>query len=692
MDSAGKYERLALRGAWRRFDLSRGARMRDLENRLRALEEKVGDLNLERDAVHLAAELASLQPDLDDDTRFALILVTIVSLAALAQGSTRFPIAGDTSQGPLREMLATLLDVNDRECERARGLIDDLISNDRAPRVIGRTDGDRLPLLFFDPFIAHQRSRALELRLVSSIASLLKHDRPFAEARIQGAIADVMERPAILGSREIAFSTEQVSAIRNAVTSPLALISGGPGTGKTSIVVGILRVLTRLGVDAGEVALAAPTGRAAFRMREAVAGWLTRIARPSKEDEQLRSATPEAATVHRLLGYSPERGVFLHHRNNPIAAKVVIVDEASMLDLSLMERLVGALAGDARIVILGDADQLPSVSAGAAFRDLLPSGGTHPLSASSVRLTHNYRTEAGDSAGGAIVEACARINAGDVNAINATHGPLKHRAKAEDVEFAGVELLSAQASELDGFLEQWARRRAAGNADFALQATRDYTIAGGMPAESDRADLARLFDCTSRSRILCVTRVGDFGSDAINARMRLRAGAPRSQPLAAGEPVIVVRNDYYRGLFNGDQGVIVNSVDADGRRSLAAIFVRGDEFAAFRIDTLRDLLEPGYATTVHKAQGSEFDIAALMLPDRDLPLLTRELLYTAVSRCRRGVVIIGDPSMLSAGISRKADRYSGVADELAKRVTPLPSKQLAFDLGSPPPARKKRNQ
>ena len=679
-----------MRGAWRRFEMSGGARVRDLESKLRALEEKVGDLNLERDAVHLAAELISLQPDLDDEARFALIVLAIVSLAAQAQGSTRFPVFGDSARAPMRRMLSSLLDADDAGRERVNHLIETLLADDGAPRVIGRADGDRLPLLFSHPFIAHQRSRALELRLVSSIAALLKHDRPFGEARIQSAIADVVDRPASLGTREIAFSGEQIRAIRNAVTSPLALTSGGPGTGKTSIVVGILRVLARLGVAAGDIALAAPTGRAAFRMRESVTGWLARIAKPSKEDEQLRAAAPDAATVHRLLGYSPERGVFQHHRNNPISARVVIVDEASMLDLALMERLVGALAADARIVIIGDADQLPSVAAGAAFRDLLPSGSNHPLSATSVRLSKNYRTESDDRAGAAIVEVCTRINAGDASVTEAGDGPLKHRATAGEAEFAGVELLSAKVSELDAFLERWTQQRATSAADLASLATRDYAISGGAPAASDRADLARLFDCITRTRILCLTRVGDFGCDAINQRMHQRVGAPRLQPMAAGEPVIVIRNDYYRGLFNGDQGVIVNSADADGRRSLAAVFLRGAEFVAFRIDTLRDLLELGYATTVHKAQGSEFDVAALVLPDRDLPLLTRELLYTAVSRCRRGIVIVGDPAMLAAGILRKAERYSGVADELAKHVQPTTSRQLAFDLGLPPPAGKKR--
>jgi exodeoxyribonuclease V alpha subunit len=125
---------------------------------------------------------------------------------------------------------------------------------------------------------------------------------------------------------------------------------------------------------------------------------------------------------------------------------------------------------------------------------------------------------------------------------------------------------------------------------------------------------------------------------------------------------------------------VVNALDGDGKHYGAVVFVRGTDFVVFRLDILGDLLELGYATTVHKAQGSEFDVAAVMLPDRDMPVLTRELLYTAVSRCRRGVVIVGDPGLLRAGIARRADRYSGVAAELAARVSPAVPRQLELAL------------
>ena len=678
-----KYDRLMLHGAWRAFEITRGAGQRDLERRVRSLEQNAAALNLEPEAVHLAAELAALETGLDDDARFALIVLVLVTLAAQAQGSTRFPIVGQASIGPMREVLGALLGPELAEVERVRKAIESLVSGGAAPRVIGRSDADRLPLLFLYPFIAHQRSRKLELRLVDRIVALRKRDAPFDETAVDAALDDVIKRPAMTGDVLVKLSGEQRQAIKIASQSPLALISGGPGTGKTSIVVAIIRVLARLGVAPAQIALSAPTGRAAFRMRESMAASLARIDGPSSEDELLRAASLDASTVHRLLGYSPERGAFLHHRNNPIAARVVIVDEASMLDLALIERLVSALDRDAQLIVLGDADQLPSVAAGAAFRDLLPPDRDHPLFASSVRLTHNYRTRTGNPAGAAIVELCRRINEGDTGIASALTPAMPWRSKAEEVKFDGVELLNATEATLDTFLERWGQCHLAGDDDVNTLVEHEYALAGGAFTSEDRGRLARLFDHRTTARMLCVTRVGPSGSDSINKRMHAHAlrNAPRavrSQPMIAGEPVIVVRNDYERTLFNGDQGVIVNVRDSDGKGYPVAVFGRGSEFVAFRLDTLRDLIELGYATTVHKAQGSEFDVAAVILPDHDLPLLTRELLYTAASRCRRAVAIVGEPQVFAAGIARKAERYSGIAEELVDRVKPKAPKQMSL--------------
>src|SRR5262249_15947575 len=298
---------------------------------------------------------------------------------------------------------------------------------------------------------------------------------------------------------------------------------------------------------------------------------LMRITAPSPEDKQLLATTVDAVTVHRLLGYSPNRGIFLHHRNNPIAARVVIVDEASMLDLAMMERLVGAVAAESQLVFLGDVDQLPSVSAGAAFRDLVPLDRIHPLSDLSVRLTRNYRTPSSSPTGAAIVEVCRRINAGDQTLASGGRDAPQARSKVDEIQFNGVELLPTPAGGLDEFLDRWEREQVVGDADIDSLVNREYAIGNETISNEDRTSLTQLCDYRARTRILCATRVGLSGSDAINARMHRRVlhstarRTIRAAEMIAGDPVIAVRNDYDRWLFNGDQGVVVNALDADGK-------------------------------------------------------------------------------------------------------------------------------
>ena len=199
-------------------------------------------------------------------------------------------------------------------------------------------------------------------------------------------------------------------------------------------------------------------------------------------------------------------------------------------------------------------------------------------------------------------------------------------------------------------------------------AARTYSISenGFEPAERDR--LKRLFAWRAASRILCVTRVFETGADRINQRLHRAAGGEAGASrdgFNPGEPVMVLRNDYERMLFNGDQGIAARVRPPEGRSLMMAVFPRGDSFVAFRLDAMRDDLELCYAMTVHKAQGSEFDTVALILPATDVPILTREIVYTAVSRARKSMTIVGDEEILRLGISRKAERYSGLSEQIA---------------------------
>jgi exodeoxyribonuclease V alpha subunit len=335
-----------------------------------------------------------------------------------------------------------------------------------------------------------------------------------------------------------------------------------------------------------------------------------------------------------------------------------------------MDRLFSSLRTDSQLVLLGDADQLPSVEAGAVFRDLCAALG-------AVRLTSNMRV-ARDPSARPIVAAAEAVNAGSGGAKLADM--IAVRRSMDDVRFEGVEFLAAAWSDVgEAFLARWWRDRVATDEGLAARASRIYRLRGGVFEADDRGALRALFEHHTRSRLLCVTRVRGFPTSAetINDRLfvRMRSsasggrGSPAAPEFALGMPVIVQRNDYERGLFNGDQGLIVRAETGDaadgGRTQKMAMFRRGESFEAVPLDVIPDLA-PAYALTVHRAQGSEFDDVALLLPDRDLPLLTRELMYTAMTRARRSVLVVGDWDLFVRAVSRTVERHSGVGERLSR--------------------------
>ncbi len=657
------YRRLGIATVWMRTQ--EGAHEDQFGRRLRQVEAGAAELNLDAGAVQIAAEIAAMEPALDDAQRLALIVLITVSLAALQEGSTRFPVTGAEARQPMRRMLTALCGGDAGGPDEIAAAIERLLKSATASHVIGGSLAENKPLLYLPPFIYHHRVRAGELRLAQIAAQRLKQGQVNAAAsRVEAALADIISR----SQTNLALSDEQRAAVANAAGRAFTIVSGGPGSGKTSIVLAILRVLVRLGVRPDRIALAAPTGKAAFRMSESISEGLMRIENPAAADKSLQQTPPEASTVHRLLGYSPGGGRFTYHRNNPLQAEAVIVDEGSMLDLTLMERLMDAIKPEASLILLGDADQLPSVAAGAVFRDLVRALGTpakKQYRGALTRLGRNYRMDATDPAGRSVLQTALAINAADNDLL--AGGRLVRRAHAAELEFSGTEFLASPP--MEEFLSRWYEVRLCDHDLEQLHGRIFGEDENGFGA-ADTAALERVFDHAAASRVLCFTRVLPAGSDRVNAALhRRRAGAAADErEFVPGEPVMVVRNDYERMLFNGDQGVIVRVRRRGGRAAPMAVFRSKGRFAAFHLAALRDALELCYATTIHKAQGSEFDAVAILLPDRDLPILTREALYTALTRSRRSVIIAGAEQMLQIGVGRAMERFSGLAEEVGRRL------------------------
>jgi exodeoxyribonuclease V alpha subunit len=603
----------------------------------------------QRDPAYLGWEIGRCAEGLDTGSRRALEALAAACVASMRAGSTRLPLDGRLGS-------ALALVAREDSLSAVRGLVDRARAGDAAARAVLGGPGDRTPMVVEGDWLYAERMRVLEERFCARVRQRLAQPIAVDTKALQKALKGVGGGPPPL-------TDEQKRAVRAALTAPLALITGGPGTGKTTIVVALLRALWWTGVPMESVAIAAPTGKAAQRLKQAIAAGLGSAVMDIAE-AGLRSIAPEPQTIHRLLGWSPTRGRFARHENDPLPHRVVIVDEASMIDLAAMDRLLRALREGASVLLLGDADQLPSVEAGAVFRDLCAGLG-------ATRLTTNLRV-ARDPGGQRLVEAAAAVNAGAVDA--RFSAAVVKRRTVDELEHSGVEHLDGTWAALaEPLLEAWWKTRVASLDDFARRASRVFSLREGAPLDEDLPEIHALVEHHARSRILCATRGRAFssGAEAINDALlaRLRGGARprrwRRPELAPGTPVVFERNDYERRLFNGDQGIVLRAggIGGDGE-GLVAVFPRSDRFVVFPVDSLAEL-SPAFAMTVHKAQGSEFDHVALVLPEVDMPLLTRELLYTAMTRARRSAVLVGEAALLARAVSRTLERHSGVAERLA---------------------------
>jgi len=426
----------------------------------------------------------------------------------------------------------------------------------------------------------------------------------------------------------------QREAARTAVTKKFCVITGGPGTGKTYTMARVLALLAdqfAAGSRPLRVALAAPTGKAAARMQESLA----RAVAAMPADEALRQLRlGEASTIHRLLGTIPDSPYFRHDRAHPLALDVVIVDEASMVDVALMAKLFGAVPDAARIVLLGDKDQLASVEAGNVLGDICGGGSAAPIAAHIVELkkAHRFHAESG------IQRMSALVNAGEAG--------------------AAIELLrGGKCADIAGDATPRARALEAALGPRVIAGFRDF-----LECDDARAALERLGDF----RILCAMRRGPHGVENLNVlaeRLLASEGLIATQSAHYhGRPVLIRANNYQLRLFNGDVGLILRDAEAGGE--LRAFFV--DAAGALRrvLPARLPSHETSFAMTVHKSQGSEFERVLLVLPDRDTPVATRELLYTGLTRARRAVELWADEAVLRTAIARRTVRSSGLRESL----------------------------
>ncbi|MEU2035371.1 exodeoxyribonuclease V subunit alpha [Nocardia amamiensis] len=437
-----------------------------------------------------------------------------------------------------------------------------------------------------------------------------------------------------------------------AATHWTTVVAGGPGTGKTHTIARIIALLdahrkAEPKLPALRIALAAPTGKAAARLQEAV----------REQADSLGLPELTAATLHRLLGWQRGRGTrFRHHEFNRLPYDVVVVDETSMVSLTMMSRLLAALRPDTRLVLVGDPDQLASVDAGAVLADLVAGPVAATPNPVLDQLLDPENAAAADHSEALTALERTRLRGGIVRLTRGRRfggriADLAIAVRAGDAE-AALELLRTDGDELS----------LAAPDDLTAVRADVVRAAGAVTGAALEGDAAGALSALESHRLLCAHRQGPFGVerwDRMAAEWAAAGGAgpdAYQAPWYPGQPLLVTANDHEARIYNGDTGVVVRMPDG----SLRAALQRGSEPYLVH-PTQFPAVVTVFAMTIHRSQGSQYDTVSIVLPEPESTLLTRELLYTAITRARRHVRIIGTDESIRAGIARRVLRASGLS-------------------------------
>ncbi len=554
--------------------------------------------------VHVAARLAQLAGESDDTVRLAVAM----AVRAVRNGS----VCIDLDQARSTLLLAD----PDGPWPQLAGWRDAILAS---PLV-----GERRPLRWEFDLLYLDRYRQQEQQVRDDLSARQRQPPP------------PIDRPALAAGLDRLFAAgdpAQRRAAELAATGWTTVIGGGPGTGKTTTVARILALLMGQPGIAPRVAMAAPTGKAAARLQAAVQAQALALGADDRHD----LATLSASTLHRLLGWLPGRTQrFRHDRDNRLPFDVVVVDETSMVSLTMMARLLEAVRPDARLILVGDPDQLASVEAGAVLADLvagLTAGSSGAAGTGVALLDRTWRF------GGAIADLAAAVRAGDGDRAMAVLGRAGGEVTLVDPEDAASDRVEgAVRPDVVGVATAVRAAADTGDADEALRRLDDH-------------------------RLLCGHRSGPRGVREWTRRIENWLAVDDLLPIHGewypGRPVLVTANDYSLQLFNGDIGVAVRIGE-----QLRVAFSRHGRLVDFAPGRLAEV-QTVHAMTVHRSQGSQFDRVSVVLPEADSPLCTRELLYTALTRARTRVRLIGTEAELRAAIGRPAARASGLRLRMA---------------------------
>jgi exodeoxyribonuclease V alpha subunit len=531
--------------------------------------------------------------------------------------------------------------------------------------VAGDSDGGGTPFVLDLPHFYLRRNYLHE-------TAVARHVRERRATPLPAGNADLADIDALFQGDLAARVQPQRQAVAQVLGKRLFVLTGGPGTGKTTTVLRMLMMLIRERTGRAQTAptvrISAPTGKAAQRLSESLRDGAERMR--AREDltgnfdwqPQLESALgAEASTLHRLLGSRGRQGGFVHHADNPIPADIVIVDEASMVDLAMLRNLLDALREDTALILVGDADQLTSVGTGSVLLDLV--GAMEAEHAPDlVRLSDSFRADQ------ALVPINEAIRQGDATAFDTAWQAAGSKA---------VRRALATAQDLRDVLGKWST---------ALAATLRDAGALEVVLKADQQGVLRALDALRQRQLLCALREGEFGAEAANAiierRLKSQVDVATDVDWYPGRAVMIARNDYTVGLFNGDVGLCLR--DEDGNLAVwfevtvqGSTATHGEKLAAgttHHVSRRAVSFAPGglpehqgaFAVTIHKSQGSEYEhVAVLLPPDPQSRVLSQQLLYTGLSRAKQGVELWATEAASETALATPVRRASGLAARIA---------------------------
>ena len=525
------------------------------------------------------------------------------------------------------------------------------------PLILSETKGGKL--LYFQKFYLHEKFLRLRIEALLTAKPALKRPESTIEAYLEDIYSPQLSVRVSKGGLPIEQDKYQVEAIRLSLRSQFSIISGGPGTGKTFLMVNIIRCLMRAGIGAEEILLGAPTGRAAQRMTEAIQYNINTIKGPSEDDKGLLNL--KGSTLHKILRYRSYDHGFYYGEGNPLPASVIILDEVSMVDVVMMEKFLRAVDPTrTKLIFLGDKDQLPSVEAGAVFAEMIPDG----IRAGSFKdrltvLEKVYRS------GANLLRLAKQINQGICPEYSILPFDSALQLKSDKWAFVQNDGVRTWRNHIrlwtDYHYLKPINRDSRSFKDLIGEAC-GMDHAGLLNSDPGQEILGEIFNRIGSARVLSLVRNGIYGCTGINREiadylsLEFGPSAWIKEGCFSGAVIMITRNDYSKEVFNGDVGVVIR----EGRGTYRAFFPRSGSYITFSMDQLPPW-ELAFAMTVHKSQGSEFDDVLLGLPEDEAHrLLTREIVYTGITRAKKRLIIHGTESGLNNALERQIERQSGL--------------------------------